>query len=66
MPYTVKRRGTMETYRNEEQMQCLAKSEGCKYASGQPVSGGPRQHYRGAGGACGDAFDVAGRIAGKA
>lgn len=29
MPYTVKRRGTMETYRNEEQMQCLAKSEGC-------------------------------------
>ena len=27
----------METYRNEEQMQCLAKSEGCKYASGQPV-----------------------------
>lgn len=36
----------METYRNEEQMQCLAKSEGCKYASGQPVSGGPRQHYR--------------------
>ena len=46
----------METYRNEEQMQCLAKSEGCKYASGQPVSGGPRQHYRGAGGACGDAF----------
>lgn len=48
MPHTVKRRGTMETYRNEEQMQCLAKSEGCKYASGQPVSGGPRQHYRGA------------------
>ena len=39
MPHTVKRRGTMETYRNEEQMQCLAKSEGCKYASGQPVSG---------------------------
>lgn len=33
MPHTVKRRGTMETYRNEEQMQCLAKSEGCKYAS---------------------------------
>ena len=29
MPYTVKRRETMETYRNEEQMQCLAKSEGC-------------------------------------
>ena len=29
MPHTVKRRGTMETYRNEEQMQCLAKSEGC-------------------------------------
>ena len=29
MPYTGKGRGTMETYRNEEQMQCLAKSEGC-------------------------------------
>ena len=27
----------METYRNEEQMQCLAKSEGCKYASGQRI-----------------------------
>ena len=35
MPYTGKRRGTMETYRNEEQMQCLAKSEGC---STLPVS----------------------------
>ena len=66
MPHTVKRRGTMETYRNEEQMQCLAKSEGCKYASGQPVSGGPWQHYRCTGGACSDAFDVDGRIAGKA
>lgn len=29
MPYTGKRRGTMETYRNEEQMQCLMESEGC-------------------------------------
>ena len=29
MLHTVKRRGTMETYRNEEQMKCLAKSEGC-------------------------------------
>lgn len=66
MPYTGKGRGTMETYRNEEQMQCLAKSEGCSTLPVQPVSGGPRQHYRGAGGACGDAFDVAGRIAGKA
>ena len=35
MPYTGKGRGTMETYRNEEQMQCLAKSEGC---STLPVS----------------------------
>ena len=35
MPYTGKVRGTMETYRNEEQMQCLAKSEGC---STLPVS----------------------------
>lgn len=35
MPHTGKRRGTMETYRNEEQMQCLAKSEGC---STLPVS----------------------------
>ena len=35
MPYTGKGRGTMETYRNEEQMQCLAKSEGC---SPLPVS----------------------------
>lgn len=35
MPYTGKRRGTRETYRNEEQMQCLAKSEGC---STLPVS----------------------------
>ena len=35
MPYTGKRRGTMETYRNEEQMQCLAKSDGC---STLPVS----------------------------
>lgn len=35
MPHTVKRRETMETYRNEEQMQCLAKSEGC---STLPVS----------------------------
>ena len=61
MPHTVKRRGTMETYRNEEQMQCLAKSEGC---STLPVS--LYLADRGAGGACGDAFDVAGRIAGKA
>lgn len=29
MPYTGKRRGMMETYRNEEQMQCLMESEGC-------------------------------------
>ena len=35
MPYTGKRRGTMETYRNEEQMQCLTESEGC---STLPVS----------------------------
>lgn len=35
MLHTVKRRETMETYRNEEQMQCLAKSEGC---STLPVS----------------------------
>jgi|GEM_PF-5676792 len=35
MPYTGKRRGTMETYRNEEQMQCLMESEGC---STLPVS----------------------------
>lgn len=35
MPYTGKRRVMMETYRNEEQMQCLAKSEGC---STLPVS----------------------------
>ena len=35
MLYTGKRRGTMETYRNEEQMQCLTESEGC---STLPVS----------------------------
>ena len=35
MLHTVKRRGTMETYRNEEQMQCLMESEGC---STLPVS----------------------------
>ncbi|MCI7523536.1 hypothetical protein [Roseburia hominis] len=29
MPYTGKRRGMMETYRNKEQMQCLMESEGC-------------------------------------
>ena len=34
------------------------------FAAGVMVAA--RQHYRGAGGACGDVFDVAGRIAGKA
>ena len=54
------------TWGDDEAGICPVPVHTARDASGQPVSGGPWQHYRGTGGACSDALDVDGRIAGKA